>query len=278
MSQNQRQGVLSPPPTASTQPSFQPHSAITHKSHRLRTSPVPGEGSTFVPVVKFSQSFTQRNALRGAKPIYGTTPDDVIQPQEGDIVVPAPRVGGRNGGDGRAHGWTISITSSSPTDDDIQVEVQQHFEPSRPRTPQLQQQQQQQPRIQGLPGGAEVRGAIGEGSMRPRTPILVPPIPTLAHDRLVITEEDISRLRLKSLTILVLGVLFPPLWLLMGWGHALDRFILPAGWAGTVTQQQQILEVYKPFRMAAGVLGGVVVVGTLAGIVIGGLVFGGVIV
>jgi hypothetical protein len=64
----------------------------------------------------------------------------------------------------------------------------------------------------------------------------------------------------------------------MGWGHALDRFILPAGWAGTATQQQQILEVYKPFRMAAGVLGGVVVVGTLAGIVIGGLVFGGVIV
>ena len=229
--------------------------------------------------MKFSQSFTQRNALRGAKPIYGTTPDDVIQPQEADIVLPAPRVGGRNGGSGRAHGWTISITSSSTTDDEIQVEVQQHFEPAPLRVLQPpQQQQQQQPRTQGLPGGVQVQSAIDEGSMRPRTPIIVPPIPTLAHDRLVITEEDLSRLRLKSVTVLVLGILFPPLWLLMGWGHTLDGFILPTGWAGTIVQRQQILEVYKPFRMTAGVLAGVVVVGTLVGMVIGGLVFGGVIV
>src|SRR5208282_538720 len=139
---------LSPPPTASTQdPSS--HHAITHKSHRLRTSPVPGEGSTFVPVVKFNQSFTQRNALRGARPIYGSTPVELIeQPQEADIVS-IPRPPGGRGVDARTAGWTISITTSSsaPTtsnDDDLQVEIQQHFEPARPRSP-VQQQQQHQP-------------------------------------------------------------------------------------------------------------------------------------
>src|SRR5215471_11506512 len=138
---------LSPPPTASTQdPSS--HHPITHKSHRLRTSPVPGEGSTYVPVVKFNQSFTQRNALRGVRPVYGTPPVELIeQPQEADLVS-IPRPPGGRGIDARAAGWTISITTSSsaPTtnnEDDLQIEIQQHFEPAGPRIPLHQQQQPQ---------------------------------------------------------------------------------------------------------------------------------------
>ena len=258
---------LSPPPTASTQdPSSYP--AITHKSHRLRTSPVPGEGSTFVPVVKFNQSFTQRNALRGVKPVYGSTP--VEQPQEADIVS-IPRPPGGRGVEARTAGWTISVTTSSsaPTtnnDDDLQIEIQQHFEPARPRSP-LPHQQPHQP-SGGLLGGVVV----------PNIPTLAqPPIPTLAHDRVVITEKHFSKIRKKSLLTILLGCLFPPIWVLMGWGHTLDGFILPSVGI-TIIQKQQILEVYRPYRMVAAGLAGVAVLGSLVGVVIGGLALGGVIV
>jgi hypothetical protein len=261
---------FSPPPTASTNnPSYAQQQFITHKSHRLRTSPVAGEGSTFVPVVKFSQSFTQRNALQGAKPIYGTA--NVEQPLEGDIVSI------QRGANRKSHGWTISITSSSHTDDDLQVEVQQHFEPESQHQQQQRQQQQRstQTRSHGLPGGAGPRST--PDVVQPRLPpplTLIPPPPTLGHDRLVITEEDLSRLRVKCISVLILGILFPPLWLLMGWGHTLDGMILPS----TVSQhQQQIQETYRPYRRVAAVLAGIVVLGTFVGIIIGGLALGGII-
>ena len=203
---------LSPPQTASTHHPPEQHSLITHKSHRLRKSPVPGEGSTFIPVVKFSQPFTQRNALRGVKPVYGTTPPELIQEgQEGDIVsIPRP-IGGRSG-DGRGNGWTISITTSSsnPTDEELQVEIQQHFE----------QPQIQQPR-------SHAQELLGGAPPTIRSPPPIPPIPKLSHDRIVIKKEDFSRIRIKSSIILTLGLLFPPLWVLMGWSHILDGFILP---------------------------------------------------
>ena len=281
MSQHPHRVPLSPPQTATSQPSSsaaaasQQRSAVTHKSHRLRTSPVPGEGSTFVPVVKFSQSFTQRNALRGIKPLYGTAPEDILQQRvEGDIV-PIPRPPGGHGVDARAHGWTISITSSSHTDDDLQVEVQQHFEPattSQPRTSILQQSTSAH-RQGKLPVGAKPRVPS------PKLPSAsVPPIPILAHDRVVITPEDLKRLKTRCLSVLIIGVMFPPLWVLMGWGHALDAFLLPPGWATRYHQRQQINEIYTPYRTVASVLAGVVVLGTFVGIIVGGLALGGVIV
>jgi hypothetical protein len=238
--------------------------SITYKSHRLRTSPVIGEGSTYVPVVKFTQSFTQRNALRGLKPVYGSTPA-IEEPQEGDIVS-IPRPGRIGVEESRAHGWTISITSSDHTEDDLQVEVQQHFEPARPRT--LPQQHER-----GLLGGAEPQIP---SNIHPRIPS-IPQVPRLAQDRVVITKDDLSRLRVKCISVLVLGILFPPLWVLMGWGHVLDAMILPS--MGTTNiQQQKTLEIYKPYRMVAGVLAGIMVLGTFVGIIIGGLALGGVIV
>jgi hypothetical protein len=260
---------FSPPPTASSHPSTSSHPPfITHKSHRLRTSPVIGEGSTFVPVVKFSSSFTQRNTLRGTKPIYGVA--QVEQPHEADIVSVSQTTGGRHV-DGRAHGWTISITSSNHTDEDIQVEVQQHFEPASPPRNVQAQHTHEQPR--GLPGGAAPRNII-----QPKLPpTFVPQIPTLAHDRVVITEEDVSKVRVKCTLLLLLGILFPPLWLLMGWGHVLDGVLLPTGYQTNKLQQQQILQVYKPYRMVAGVLAGIVVLGTFVGIIVGALALAGVI-
>lgn len=280
-------GPLSPPQTASSCPgsSAAPplQGVVTHKSHRLRTSPVAGEGSTFVPVVKFSQSFGQRNALRGINPVYGGSTDSIQQkqPQEGDIVAVARP--GRVGVDARSQGWTISITSSSPTDDDVQVEIQQHLEPSSSRPqPRLPSEQLPEPEPQfrtrdgGMRGVAESRA---EASVQPTVPApFAPSLPILAHDRIIITKDDLSRIRMKSIYILVLGVLFPPVWILMGWGHTLDWFILPPGgrW-GSVHQRQQILEVYKPFRMVAGILSGILLVGTLNGIIVGCLVLGGII-
>jgi hypothetical protein len=244
---------FSPPETASSQ--HESERARTHKSHRLRTSPVVGEGSTYIPVVKFSQSFTQRNALRGTKPVYATA--DVEQPQEADIVSVAQA---------RTHGWTISITSSSHTDEDLQVEVQQHFEP-----PGTVQQQRQRERERPIPQMQPPPSRI----QKPRLPVtIVPPVPTLSYDRVVITEEDISRLRVKCIAVLVLGFLLPPLWLLMGWGHSLDGIFLPSGWQ---TSQREICDVYKSYRRIASVLSGVAVLGTLAGVVLGGLALGGII-
>ena len=261
---------LSPPPTASTHDPSSYH-AITQKSHRLRTSPVPGEGSTFVPVVKFNQSFTQRNALRGVKPVYGNTSVELIQPPQPDVVS-IPRPPGGRGVDARTAGWTISITTSSsaPTsnnnDDDLQVEIQQHFEPARPRSP-LQQQQHQ-------PGGGLSGSAVGVPNI---PPLVQPPIPTLAHDRVILKEEDFSRIRTKSFLTILLGCLFPPIWVLMGWGHALDGFLLPAV-GTTVIQKQRIMEVYRPFRIVAAGLAGVAAVGSFVGMIVGGLALGGVIV
>jgi hypothetical protein len=285
MSFDQR-GPLSPPQTASSYPTSSAapplQGTVTHKSHRLRTSHVSEEGSTFVPVVKFSQSFGQRNALRGVNPVYGGSTESIQQkqPQEGDVVAVARP--GRVGADARAQGWTISITSSSPTEDEIQVEIQQHLEPTSRPQPQLpsKHQLQLQPQIhtrdEGPRGLAELRA---EGCVQPTVPApLAPSLPILAHDRIILTKDDLWRIRMKSVYILVLGLLFPPLWVLMGWGHTLDGFILPPGtrWA-TVHQRQQILEVYRPFRRVAGVLSGIVLLGTLSGIVVGGLALGGII-
>jgi hypothetical protein len=266
---------LSPPQTASSQAPVIPTqpSAITHKSHRLRTSPVPGEGSTFVPVVKFSQPFTQRNALRGVKPVFGATPPELIeQPQEGDIA-PIPRPPGR-GVEARTHGWTISITTSSsnPTDDDVQVEIQQHVESAlqTQQTQPLATQQGVEPRVGRLLGGAVVP---------PRIISPIPPqIPTLSHDRIILTKEHLSQIRIKSYVVLALGLLFPPLWVLMGWGHTLDGFILPPMGGATYIQKEQILQIYRPFRIIASGLAGLVVLGTFIGIIIGGLALGGIIV
>lgn len=268
---SQQRDPLSPPQTASSHAPAIPtqYPAITHKSHRLRTSPVPGEGNTFVPVVKFSQPFTQRNALRGVKPVYGTTTPELIQqPQEGDVVT-IPRPPGR-GVEARTHGWTISITTSSsnPTDDDLQVEIQ-HVESSLQTQP-LATQQGFEPRVGGLPGGA---------AAPPRIISPIPPlIPTLSHDRIILTKDDLSRIRIKSYVILALGLLFPPLWVLMGWGHILDGFVLPPMSGATYIQKEQILQVYRPFRIIASGLAGLVVLGTFVGIIIGGLALGGIIV
>ena len=58
----------------------------------------------------------------------------------------------------------------------------------------------------------------------------------------------------------------------------LEAVILPRQWTMTTnTQQVQIMEVYRPYRLVAGVLGGVVVVGCLVGIVLGGLALGGIL-
>lgn len=276
MSQNHPLDPLSPPQTATSQPSSssaavmpEHHSGITHKSHRLRTSPVPGEGSTFVPVVKFSQSFTQRNALRGIKPVHGTVSED-LQPQEVDI--PLPRPPGGHGIEARAHGWAISITSSSHTDDDLQVEVQQHFDAasmSRPRTSIMQPSTSAQ--RGGLPGVA--RPQVPSPKLSPAIPV----IPRLAQDRFNVTPNDTARLKKRCVSILILGVIFPPLWVLMGWGHALDNIILPPGYAN-YAQQQHINEIYRPYRRIASGLAGLVVLGTFVGIIMGGLALGGVIV
>jgi hypothetical protein len=301
-----READSPPPGTTSSYPSLQ-HSYITHKSHRLRTSPVPGEGSTFVPVVKFTSQFTQRNALRGTKPVYGTAHVDQL-PHEADIV--SVHRGGR-GHDARAHGWTISITSSSHTEEDLQVEVQEHFEPPqrlhRPRTPlmseivppsqtQVLSPLQVLPPLQGLGGGllggAESQISSGPSTQQqqprpqtqPRTqtpqpifprPDFVLPIPTLAHDRVILTEEDISRIRIKCLTALLLGIIFPPIWVLMGWGHSLDKFLLPLGYQ--TNQLQQMMQTYTPYRRVASVLAGLVVLGTCVGIIVGGLALGGIV-
>lgn len=331
---------VSSPPLSTAPPSTTlPYHHITHKSHRLRTSPVPGEGSTFVPVVKFSSQFTQRNALRGTKPVYGTAHVDQV-PLEADIVSLGRAGGGvlgAGGGirgdarahayDARTHGWTISITStSSLTEEVVQVEVQERFEAG-----QMQEQQQQRegraqrrwtplmppetgddvegrgvvpqvlPPLQGL-GGGLLGGAESQIPSRPSTqpphpnpqpqqqqqhqhqqhpqplyprPHLVPAIPTLSHDRVLLTSDDLSRIRIKCLAALILGTFFPPLWVLMGWGHSLDKFLLPLDYQ--TDQLQLMMQTYTPYRRAAGVLAAVAMVGTVVGIVVGALALGGVV-
>jgi hypothetical protein len=230
---------------------------------------------------------------------------EVEQPREASIVSVAHA---------RTHGWTISITSSSHTEEDLQVEVQQHLEsegshvqPLRPqwvidsskpeegsiqRPPQKHRElqhwtieastteptsstqrpshQQQQwviddPPIQAPP----------QTQVQPRLPTsIVPPIPTLSRDRVVVTEEDISSLRIKCISVLILGIILPPLWLLMGWGHTLDGIFLPLG---RHTTQREICDVYKSYRQIASVLSGVAVLATFSGVVIGGLALGGVL-
>lgn len=189
------------------------------------------------------------------------------------MSIPRP-IGGRSG-DGRGNGWTISITTSSsnPTDEELQVEIQQHFE----------QPQIQQPR-------SHAQELLGGAPPTIRSPPPIPPIPKLSHDRIVIKKEDFSRIRIKSSIILTLGLLFPPLWVLMGWSHILDGFILPptgrtpptGGTASTggmsYVQREKVLEVYRPFRRVASAFAGIVVVATFAGLVVGGLALGGVVV
>ena len=260
---------FSPPPTipstsnspslTASSPQVYNHNYITPKSHRLRTSPIPGEGSTYIPVVKFSQPFTERNALRATKPVYETA---TVEPaQQGDIVVPR--------GSARTHGWTISITSSAPTEDEIQVEVQRYGDvpplPSHVHSDVISQR--------------EERARVGS-SHRVQPKVLmtspkIPAVPTLAHDRVVITEGDYANIRTKAVCCLVLGLVFPPLWLMMGWGHVFDQFILPS--TGDVRTREQIVQTYVPYRRVASVLAGVIVLAAFAGIIVGGLALGGVI-
>ena len=61
----------------------------------------------------------------------------------------------------------------------------------------------------------------------------------------------------------------------MGWGHALDKFLLPLGYQ--TGQERQMMETYRPYRRVASGLAGIVVVGTGVGIVIGGLALGGLV-
>lgn len=258
-----QQQMLDPPP--SPDPPF-----ITEKSHRLRTSPVPGEGSTYVPVVKFTQSFTQRNALRATQPVYGSTPS-LHEPPDADIVSLSNHQRLRDPSEARARGWTISITSSTHTDEELQVEVQ-HFEPHVPSNNDV-------PTTEHRSKGGSLGGiepVIPRPLVQPRiSPPLRAQIPTLAHDRVLITEDDLSRLRIKCLSLLFLGLLFPPLWLLIGWSHILDPIILPA--TGRTASQHYILATYKPYRTVAAVLAGIVVLGTFVGIIIGALALAGVI-
>jgi len=289
-------GLFSPPATtashqrtASSSVPAQSQPLVTSKSHRLRTSPLANEGNTFVPVVKFSQSFSQRNALSSIKPVYGPQPSshasgkqpataaNVTQdPQGGGEILAVPRIGGPGRGDTATHGWTISITSSSPTEDEIQVQVQQHLQRHFDAQPYshiypTQQQPQRAPQQTGrLLGGATA------GLHSPAFPLTQ--IPILAHDRSILSEEDLRSVKVKSILFLVCGVVFPPVWVMMGWGHMLEAVILPRQWMMTTnTQQVQIMEVYRPYRLVAGVLGGVVVVGCLVGIVLGGLALGGIL-
>jgi hypothetical protein len=61
----------------------------------------------------------------------------------------------------------------------------------------------------------------------------------------------------------------------MGWGHSLDKFLLPLDYQ--TDQLQLMMQTYTPYRRAAGVLAGVAMVGTLVGIVVGALALGGVV-
>jgi hypothetical protein len=63
----------------------------------------------------------------------------------------------------------------------------------------------------------------------------------------------------------------------MGWGHVLDRVLLPMGYQTNQLQQQQILQVYQPYRRVAGVLAGIVVTGTFVGIIVGALALAGIV-
>jgi hypothetical protein len=268
-------------------------SPITQKSHRLRTSPVLGEGSTYVPVVKFHQPFTQRNAIHAIKPIYGSVPSlndlsdaDIVSfpsplPQQTQSPT-SPRRPTDLALEARAQGWTISITSSNHTDEELQVEVQQHFEPPiiipRPDRIQVEEtlRRQEERKPIGLLGGAEPIAPSARPIVQPRiSPPTLPQIPTLAHDRALITKDDLSRLRIKSVTLLLVGVIFPPVWVLVGWSHVLDPVILPP--TGSTAAQHQILDIYRPYRNTAGILAGVAVLGTFVGIIIGALALGGVI-
>jgi hypothetical protein len=266
----------------------QQYPIVTHKSHRLRTSPVPAEGSTLVPVVKFSQSFTQRNALRATKPLYppSTTLQDPstshggVQGVDEREPVARPRVPG-TAGDGRTAGWTISITTSSSnhtstppaaTDEEnqYQVEIQQHFEPP-PSLPSTSHQYREQGRLLGGAGPpllTEIEPPVNR-TIVPRY------VPTLGHDRVVLTEEDYSRIRIRAIALLTLGLLFPPLLVLMGFSHVVDSAILPRVFG---MQREAVAGVYRPFRVVAAVMGGVVLVGTVVGVILGALALGGVIV
>jgi len=181
------------------------------------------------------------------------------------------------GTDARTAGWTISITTSSsnhtstPPDaaagEDYQVEIHQHFEPP-PLVPSTSHQQLLQER---LLGGSEP--AVEE---QPINRAIIPRyVATLGHDRVVLTEEDYTRIRIRAMMFLVLGVLFPPLWVLMGWSTVLDSVILPRVFG---SQREAVGQVYRAYRIIAASLGAVAVLGTAVGVVVGGLALGGVIV
>jgi len=262
-----------PSPVVPIHVAAQQQAIVTHKSHRLRTSPVPAEGSTYVPVVKFSQSFTQRNALRAATPVYETPPRNVQEEQE-EIPMARPRVPGT---DARTAGWTISITTSSSnhtstppdptTGEEYQVEIHQHFEPPAPLPSTSHQQPLQGPVLGGYEPSVEEQPI--------NRAIISRYVPTLGHDRVVLTEEDYARIRIRAMMLLVLGVLFPPIWVLMGWSAVLDSVILPRVFG---SQREAVGQVYRPYRIIAAGLGTIVVLATTVGIVLGGLALGGVIV
>lgn len=208
--------------------------------------------------------------------MYGTA--NVEPAQEGDIVSLR-----QTRSTGRTHGWTISITSSSPTEDEIQVEIQSHGQtPPVPMT----KERQMQIQMQGEGHRAPNHAARDQGSRRteirttpriePKFPSsLITVVPTLARDRVMITKDDLSAIRVKAISLLALGICFPPLWLIMGWGHTLDAFILPS--TGIKASRDQVVECYKPYRTVASVLAGIVVLGTFVGIIVGALALAGTI-
>jgi hypothetical protein len=169
---------------------------------------------------------------------------------------------------GRTHGWTISITSSAPEDDDPITSFAVESHGSVPPLPSAHRSVESRDRV--IP-----RDKVRTTQRSPRLPGLLPPIPRLAHDRVVLTEEDYSRLRTRAMCALVIGIVFPPLWLMMGWGHALDEVMLP--YAADEGTREQVLLRYLPYRRTAAVLSVVIVLAALSGIIVGGLVVGGVI-
>jgi hypothetical protein len=172
-------------------------------------------------------------------------------------------------GDSRTTGWTISITGSSATDEEIQVQVQEHY-PLRTEEVQREETQRQEEEIEPVP-------AMGVPRIEPRLPTtyLPPPIPTLATDRVVLSTEDLTAIRIKCSATLALGILIPPLWLLMGWSHILDTFLLPP--TSDSQGRTHVITTYRPFRTLARVLSIFVVLGSFTGIVIGALAVAGVI-
>jgi hypothetical protein len=57
----------------------------------------------------------------------------------------------------------------------------------------------------------------------------------------------------------------------------LDRVLLLMGYQTNQLQQQQIIQVYQPYRRVAGALAGVVVLGTFVWIMVGALALAGIV-